>query len=90
MGTRDTSPFAYNGQDISFQGFFSPESQEPTRSKTYRLFGTVDHHGHHMGGHYTAQSLNPVWKCWHRYDDETASPIEKPVFGIQTYMMLFR
>jgi hypothetical protein len=43
-----------------------------------------------MGGHYTAQTFNPVWKNWHRYDDETAVPIEKPQFGVATYMLLFR
>ena len=90
MGTRDNTPVQISNDTLNFSEFFSQESQELTRTKDYRLFGTVDHHGHHMGGHYTAQTFNPVWKTWHRYDDEQAIRIEAPHFGVQTYMLLFR
>ena len=90
MGGRDNTPLVYEGQPINFGGVFAQESAEPTRSKMYGCFATVDHHGHHMGGHYTAQTLNPVWKKWHRYDDEAAIEIQKPHFGAETYMLLFR
>jgi hypothetical protein len=43
-----------------------------------------------MGGHYTAQCFSPVWKKWHLYDDENVYAIEKPRFGVETYMMMFR
>lgn len=90
FGTRDNSQITYDGETVCLDKFFSPESTEATRKKEYKLFSTVDHHGNHMGGHYTAQTLNPVWKVWHRYDDESAISIEKPQFGVATYMLLFR
>ena len=90
MGTRDNSQFTYDGEPVSFNSVFSPESKEETKFKSYKIFGTVDHHGNHMGGHYTAQTLNPISKNWHVYDDESAHEIKGPEFGVYTYMMLFR
>jgi ubiquitin C-terminal hydrolase len=90
MGTRDNSPLIYDGHPLCLDAVFSKESEEPSRLKEYNLFGTVDHHGHHMGGHYTAQCFSPVWKKWHLYDDENVYAIEKPRFGVETYMMMFR
>jgi ubiquitin carboxyl-terminal hydrolase 2/21 len=90
FGTRDNQSLDYDGAPINLSDVFSKESQEVTRGKSYSLFGTVDHHGHHMGGHYTAQCFNPVWKRWHLYDDETAHEIQQPRFGVQTYVMMFR
>lgn len=90
FGTRENMPLDYDGSNLCLDCVFSKESPEETRKKTYSLFATVDHHGHHMGGHYTAQCFNPVWKVWHLYDDETAHKIEKPNFGSQTYIMMFR
>jgi len=90
MGTRDNSMFKYSGEPMTFTDSFSSESNEQTRTKSYKVFGTVDHHGNHMGGHYTSQCFNPVWKVWHRYDDENAIQIEAPAFGVHTYMLLFR
>ena len=90
MGTKDTTPIQYNGEVLSFSSLFAPESNEPSRDKKYNIFGTVDHHGSMGGGHYTAQSLNPVWNSWHLYDDESVHSIQKPSFGSNTYMMFFR
>lgn len=90
MGTRDNSQFNYNGEPVSFKNVFSSESKEETKFKSYKVFGTVDHHGNHMGGHYTAQTFSPVWKVWHLYDDENAQEIKAPQFGVYTYMMFFR
>jgi ubiquitin C-terminal hydrolase len=90
IGTRDNSNLNYNGDELTFTEIFSPESVEQTKNKAYKLFATVDHHGHHMGGHYTAQCLSPVWKTWHRYDDESAFKIDSPHFGPETYIMMFR
>jgi ubiquitin C-terminal hydrolase len=90
MGTRDNTPLLYNGQSFALDPVFSEESCEVTREKYYTLFATVDHHGHHMGGHYTAQCYSPVWKKWHIYDDESVNTIENPRFGIETYIMMFR
>ena len=90
FGTRDNTPILYNNEQLKLTDVFSSESQEQTRNKDYNLFGTVDHHGSHMGGHYVAQCFNPVWKRWHLYDDETAHEIQGPKFGPQTYIMMFR
>jgi len=90
MGTRDNSPFLYDGHPLELTKGFSSESMEESRNKQYRIFATVDHHGHHMGGHYTSQCFNPVWKCWHLYDDEAAHEIQRPRFGVETYIMMFR
>jgi len=90
MGPRDNSPFAYDGEPMKFDTVFSSESHEDSKFKSYKVFATVDHHGSHMGGHYTAQCYSPVWKTWHLYDDESAHPIENPQFGVYTYMMFMR
>jgi ubiquitin C-terminal hydrolase len=90
MGTRDNSNLNYNGENLEFQNVFSEESVEESKQKSYRLFATIDHHGHHMGGHYTSQCLSPVWKNWHRYDDEAAFKLDKPHFGPETYILMFR
>jgi len=90
MGTRDNTPLVYDGHPLVLDSVFSTESTEPTRIKQYTLFATVDHHGHHMGGHYTAQCFSPVWKSWHLYDDEAVHEIAGPRFGTETYIMMFR
>lgn len=90
MGGKDMTPLQYDGAPMTFTEAFSAESQEDSKKKAYRCFATVDHHGHHMGGHYTAQALSPVWHKWHIFDDETATEIEKPKFGSSTYILLFR
>jgi ubiquitin C-terminal hydrolase len=90
FGTRDNTPLNYDGAPICMDAMFSKESQEITRTKHYSVFATIDHHGHHMGGHYTSQCLSPVWKQWHLYDDETTHAIEKPRFGSHTYILMFR
>lgn len=90
FGTRDNTPLLYDGAPICLDSVFSQESQEPTRKRPYSVFATIDHHGHHGGGHYVAQCLSPVWKTWHLYDDEVAHAINAPRFGPQTYIMMFR
>ena len=90
MGRRDNSKFNYDGEPVSFKSVFSQESNEDTKFKSYNIFGTVDHHGNHMGGHYTAQTFSPIWKVWHLYDDENTHEIKQPNFGVYTYMLFFR
>lgn len=90
MGTRENIPLAQDGTPLQIGNFFAPESEDISRKRAQNLFATIDHHGHHMGGHQTAQTLNPVWKKWHRQDDEAAIPIEKPQFGPQTQILCFR
>jgi ubiquitin carboxyl-terminal hydrolase 2 len=90
FGTRDNTPVLYDGSPLSLKELFSKDSHENSKEKVYNIFATVDHHGHHMGGHYTSQCLSPIWKTWSLYDDETVHKINKPDFGPQTYMMMFR
>jgi ubiquitin C-terminal hydrolase len=89
--------FTNNGQKIrtavapislvDFTPYFSKESPEREGMVQYTLRGIVDHHGSSRGGHYTAQCRNIVTSGWHRYDDESVYPVEKPEFGESTYMM---
>ena len=90
FGSRDNTQLIYDGAPICLTDMFSKESQEATKVKHYSVFATIDHHGHHMGGHYTSQCLNPIWKTWHLYDDETVHTIKEPRFGSQTYILMFR
>lgn len=90
MGGKDMAPLNYDGESLNLGSVFSKESTEETKKKQYKCFATVDHHGHHMGGHYTAQALSPVWHKWHLYDDETVHEIEKPQYGHSTYILMFR
>jgi ubiquitin carboxyl-terminal hydrolase 2/21 len=90
FGTRDNTPIVYDGQSLCLKDIFSIDSHDTSKEKEYRIFATIDHHGHHMGGHYTSQCYSPVWKTWSLYDDEAVYDIEKPNFGSHTYMMLFR
>jgi ubiquitin carboxyl-terminal hydrolase 2/21 len=90
MGTKDGAPLNYDGEPLSLGSLFADESGEETRNKNYKCFATVDHHGNHMGGHYTAQAMSPVWHKWHLYDDESAHMLEKPKYGHSTYILMFR
>jgi len=90
MGTRDNTALKYDGTPLQLDSVFSQESTESSRAKEYKLFATVDHHGHHMGGHYTAQCFSPVWKKWNLYDDESVHSISGPHFGVETYILMLR
>jgi ubiquitin carboxyl-terminal hydrolase 2/21 len=90
LGQKDMTPLNYDGDALCLGSAFSTESQEETKTKSYNLFATVDHHGSHFGGHYTSQCYNPVAKSWNRYDDEQAYPIHAPSLGLSTYIMMFR
>jgi len=90
MGTRDNTPLLYDGSPLMLDSLFSQESTEPSKTKEYKLFATIDHHGHHMGGHYTAQCFSPVWKQWNVYDDESVYDLMAPRFGVESYILMFR
>lgn len=75
---------------LVFKSFFSQESPEPSQHQLYECFATVDHHGSAGGGHYTAQAKSPLTDKWHHFDDETASSITDPQFGISTYILFFK
>lgn len=75
---------------VSFESHFSQSSPEPSRTKTYSLFGTIDHFGVSGGGHYTAQALSPIDHTWYSYDDDSVTDIPKPSIGRSTYILCFK
>jgi ubiquitin C-terminal hydrolase len=80
----------YEGENINFTEFFANESNEPSKLWTYELRGVSDHHGSHMGGHYTAQFKHPISGEWWIYDDETAHKQDRPHFSSSNYIFFFR
>ena len=90
-GHKNQSPISLNYQDsIGFTEHFNPYSPEPSRSKQYSLFATIDHHGVLGGGHYTSQVANLLDQKWYGYDDDSVYPLENPVLGRSTYILCFR
>jgi ubiquitin C-terminal hydrolase len=89
-GRKNMAACPYQGEDINFQDFFAAESNDPSRHWTYELRGVCDHHGSHMGGHYTAQFRHPISAEWWWIDDETANKQEAPQFSASNYIFFFR
>jgi ubiquitin C-terminal hydrolase len=90
-GRKDMRPCPYNGEKITLKRFFAEESTDPSRDYTYEIRGVVDHHGNHMGGHYTAQFCHPQTKKFWWIDDERSQKMDGgPLFGQSTYLLLFR
>ena len=80
----------YSGENINFTEFFALESNEPSRNWSYELRGVSDHHGSHLGGHYTAQFKHPISGEWWVIDDETAHKQDKPIITSSNYIFFFR
>lgn len=89
-GKKNMTVCPYGGENISFTEFFAKESNDPSRNWLYELRGVSDHHGSHMGGHYTAQFRHPISGEWWRIDDENAIKQEKAHFSQSNYIFLFR
>jgi ubiquitin C-terminal hydrolase len=89
-GRKDMKPCPYKGEKINLGKFFAKESPDASREYTYEIRGIVDHHGNHMGGHYTAQFCNPITKNFWWMDDERSQKMESPLFGPSTYLLYFR
>ena len=77
-------------EPVVFTNYFSVDSPEPSKYQGYECFATVDHHGSSGGGHYTAQAKSPLTEAWHMFDDETASSISEPNFGVSTYLLFLK
>lgn len=90
IGTKLNFPVTFTKDDTSFSDFFVTESPEPSKDSEFKAFATVDHHGTHMGGHYTAQCKSPITQLWHLYNDEGVHEINEPHFGPMTYMIFMR
>ncbi len=90
-GRKVYTDFKLNPQDpLVFRRYFSADSPEPSSVQPYECFATVDHHGSSGGGHYTAQAKSPLTEKWHVFDDETATPISEPQFGVSTYILFLK
>ena len=89
-GHKIQTPCPYQGDQISFQRFFAEESEGAQQSSTYEIRGVSDHHGTHMGGHYTAQFKHPMTQQWWWFDDERARPLSNPQFSASNYIFFFK
>jgi ubiquitin C-terminal hydrolase len=89
-GRKNNSICPYQGENINFTDFFAEESNDPSKMREYELRGVSDHHGSHMGGHYTAQFKHPISGEWWRIDDEVANSIKSPLFSSFNYIFFFR
>ena len=85
------SVLKYDGAAVRFADLFAADTGDESRNWSYEPIGTLDHHGSHFGGHYTAQSYNFVEKSWWHYDDGNATKMrDGPAFGRPTYVVVFR
>lgn len=89
-GSKNMTECPYQGEVIHFSEFFAEESNEPSRYWNYELRGVSDHHGTHMGGHYTAQFKHPISGEWWWMDDEHARKMEQPLCSSSNYIFFFR
>ena len=89
-GQKIMTPCPYDGTPILFRDGYAPESDDPMRHRLYELRGVSDHHGTHMGGHYSAQFKHPLTGQWWMIDDERAQSMEQPRFTASNYIFYFR
>lgn len=89
-GQKNMTVCPYNGENISFNRFFANESDHESRDFYYELRGVSDHHGTHLGGHYTAQFKHPLTGQWWVMDDERTHPLHQPQFNMSNYIFYFR
>jgi ubiquitin C-terminal hydrolase len=89
-GHKIMTPCPYDGGNLSFNEFFAEEAEQARESWTYELRGVSDHHGTHMGGHYTAQFKHPTTGEWWWFDDERAGRLQAPQCSASNYIFYFR
>jgi ubiquitin C-terminal hydrolase len=89
-GRKNMSVCPYDGNNINFTNFFADESNDESRNWNYELRGISDHHGSHMGGHYTSQFKHPISSEWWLIDDVISLKIENPKFSASNYIFYFR
>ena len=87
-GTKNMIKCPYEGENINFSEYFAEESDDPSREWMYEVRGVSDHHGSHMGGHYTTQFKHPISEEWWMLDDATATK-QHPHFSESNYIFLF-
>jgi ubiquitin C-terminal hydrolase len=89
-GNKNMTMCPYKGESISFEEFFADEVPNVNKMRSYDLCSISDHHGTHLGGHYTAQFKHPISLNWWWFDDESTKPMDGPQFSTANYIMLFR
>lgn len=89
-GRKNMAHCPYQGDTLSLQEFFAPEAEAAQQQWSYELRGVSDHHGTHMGGHYTAQFKHPISQQWWWMDDEKAHAMESPRFSASNYIFFFK
>jgi len=88
-GSKNMTPCPYSGDPISLKDFFAEEAEDSEKEWIYELRGVSDHHGTHMGGHYTAQFKHPITSQWWWFDDENSRLLESPQFSSSNYIFFF-
>ena len=89
-GHKNMTACPYQGDQLSFQSFFAEESEGAQQAWNYEIRGVSDHHGSHLGGHYTAQFKHPITQEWWWFDDERARPLANPQFSATNYIFFFK
>ena len=89
-GSKNMTPCPYSGDPISLKEFFAEEAEDSEKEWVYELRGVSDHHGTHMGGHYTAQFKHPISGQWWWFDDENSRLLESPQFSSSNYIFFFK
>jgi ubiquitin C-terminal hydrolase len=89
-GMKNMTPCPYNGDPLSLKDCFAEEAEDSEKEWIYELRGVSDHHGTHMGGHYTAQFKHPISGQWWWFDDEQSRPLESPQFSSSNYIFFFK
>ena len=90
-GTKDCSPFSYDGEPICLNELFASDATDSSRHYSYKPISIIDHMGSHLGGHYVAQTYHYLLKKWFLYDDETCNElIAGPRFSPNNYIIIFR
>jgi len=87
-GSKNMSPCPYTGEDMYLSDFFAEESDDPSKNWKYELRGISDHHGSHMGGHYTTYFKHPLNEWWHM--DDVSVTKQLPQFSSSNYIFFFR
>lgn len=66
------------------------EARDGEETRSYSLYGVVNHTGSLDGGHYIAFSRNKDLNIgWHRYDDQDVSPVSASDVITQNAYVLF-
>ena len=87
-GEKIMTPCPYEGMNLSMDRFFASESED--LNQIYELRGITDHHGSHLGGHYTAQFKHPFSEDWWCFDDQHAHHLSGPQFSSSNYIFVFK